>query len=200
MSFIEMKKSQKKDAKKNFIDISLESNSTNKNKNFNKKNNVIIGNIINSLDENEIQNNSNLGEDDYDYLIYNESISKNKIFLPDEQNENFYLTRNKTISSFRSINKKLNQKFEILDDNCLLKTLKKNSNKNVSSIKISDLFENDIMPINKEKNDNGNYNNLMENINIFHLVRGNKDYVEKPIKKSFNGKYKYFSFSTKKSE
>jgi hypothetical protein len=60
MSFIETKKSQEKDAKKNFIDISLESNSTNKNKNFNKKNNVIIGNIINSLDENEIQNNSNL--------------------------------------------------------------------------------------------------------------------------------------------
>ena len=117
MSFIETKNSQKKDAKKNFIDISIENNSTNKNKNFNKKNNVIIENIINSLDENEIQNNSNLGEDDYNYLIYNESISKNKIIFPDEQTENFYLTRNKTISSFRSINKKLNQKYEIFDDN-----------------------------------------------------------------------------------
>ena len=191
MSFIEKKKSQKNDAKKNFIDISIENKSINKYKNFNKKNNVIIGNIINSLDENEIQNNSNLGEDDYNYLIYNESISKNKIFLPDEQTENFCLARNKTISSFRSINKKLNQKFEILDDNCLLKTLKKYSNKNVSSIKIPDLFEKDIMPINKEKNDNGNYNNLMENINIFHLVRGNKDYLEKPIKKSFSNNRKF---------
>lgn len=193
MSFIETKKSQKKDDKKNFIDISIESNSTNKNKKFNKKNNVIIENIINSLDENEIQNNSNLGEDDYNYLIYNESISKNKIFFPDEQTENFYLTRNKTISSFRSINKKLNQKFEILDDNFLLKSLKKNSNKNMSSIKISDLFENDIIPLNEEKNDNGNYNNLMENINIFHSVRKdrNKDYFEKPIKKSASNNRKF---------
>ena len=193
MSFIETKNSQKKDAKKNFIDISIENNSTNKNKNFNKKNNVIIENIINSLDENEIQNNSNLGEDDYNYLIYNESISKNKIIFPDEQTENFYLTRNKTISSFRSINKKLNQKYEIFDDNCLLKTLKKNSNKNVSSIKIPDLFENDIIPLNEEKNDNGNYNKLMENINIFHSVRKdrNKDYSEKPIKKSFSNNRKF---------
>ena len=175
MSFIEKKKSQKNDAKKNFIDISIENKSINKYKNFNKKNNVIIENIINSLDKNEIQNNSNLGEDDYNCLIYNESILKNKIFFPDEETENFYLTRNKTISSFKSINRKINQKFEILDDNCLLKTLKKYSNKNVSSITIPDLFENNIMSLNEEKNDNGNYNKLVENINIFHSVRKNRN-------------------------
>ena len=65
MSFIETKNSQKKDAKKNFIDISIENNSTNKNKNFNKKNNVIIENIINSLDENEIQNNTSYNNNNY---------------------------------------------------------------------------------------------------------------------------------------
>ena len=193
MSLIEPKKSQKKEAKNNFIDISIESKSTNKSKHINKKNNVIFENFINSLDENEIQNNSNLEEDDYNNLIYNESILKNKIFFPDEQNENACLTRNKTFSSFRCINKKLHQKYEILEDNCILKTLKNNSNKNVSSIRIPNLFGRDIIPINEEKNDNGNYNYLMENINIFHSVRKdrNEECLEKPIKKSVSNSNKF---------
>ena len=216
MTSFESEKYKKKDENNNYNIIPIEYNTLYKNKNFFKKNNNDnIKNRINNLKGYEIQNNSNLEEDDYNYLIYDKSITQNENFFFDQEDDYIY-PRNKTISSFNSINKKLSQNYKTYfeDNNISINSEKRNLFINFSFKKNNSnnsLLNKHSLLINNEKNNNGKDNNIIKNINIFYPIHkkiikilsndnnfiDNKESIPKNLK--INNNNNNISLTTKKN-
>ena len=137
------------------------------------KNKKFLTNIkrINFLNEYDIQNNSNLEEDDYNFNIYDKSISKNEIFLyNDDAQEEFINKRYNTISSFNSIKKNLsyNNKNNLNNNNSSPVKINLNINNSFEEKSINYTLEGNNLELINNNNDR-NYKNLIKNINLFYL-------------------------------
>ena len=165
---------KRKNEKKYQIKISLDNNLKSKkniivNKNKNKNNK------INYISNYEIQNNSIYEEADYNYKIYNKSISKDKIFFDDENKYN-------TISVFnynkkRTFHKITNNNEKFIFNN----SLEYKSNLNFSfeeKIKKNLLLDESRMSLNHDDN----YKNLLKIVNIFNSInKKNYNKINKKI-------------------
>ena len=103
MSSIEEKTNIENNEKNFFKQISSERISIFDNNNFFSIKNKNIKQKISSYNKVEIQNNSNLEEDDYNFSTYNKSISNDEIFT-NKKKEDIIHSRYNTISSFESLN------------------------------------------------------------------------------------------------
>ena len=165
---------KRKNEKKYQIKISLDNNLKSKkniivNKNKNKNNK------INYISNYEIQNNSIYEEADYNYKIYNKSISKDKIFFYDENKYN-------TISVFnynkkRTFHKITNNNEKFIFNN----SLEYKSNLNFSfeeKIKKNLLLDESRISLNHDDN----YKKLLKIVNIFNSInKKNYNKINKKI-------------------
>ena len=165
---------KRKNEKKYHIKISLDNNLKSKknilvNKNKNKNNKT------NCISNYEIQNNSIYEEADYNYKIYNKSISKDKIFFDDENQYN-------TISIFdynrkRMFHTIINNNEEFIFNN----SFEYKNNLNFSfeeKIKKNLLLDESGMSLNHDDN----YKNLLKIVNIFNSInKKNYNKINKKI-------------------
>ena len=165
---------KRKNEKKYQIKITLDNNLKSKkniivNKNKNKNNK------INYISNYEIQNNSIYEEADYNYKIYNKSISKDKIFFDDENKYN-------TISVFnynkkRTFHKITNNNEKFIFNN----SLEYKSNLNFSfeeKIKKNLLLDESRISLNHDDN----YKKLLKIVNIFNSInKKNYNKINKKI-------------------
>ena len=169
---------KRKNEKKYQIKISLDNNLKSKkniivNKNKNKNNK------INYISNYEIQNNSIYEEADYNYKIYNKSISKDKIFFYDENKYNtisvFNYNKKRTFHKITNNNEKFifNNSFEY--KNNLNFSFEEKIKKNL-------LLDESRMSLNHDDN----YKNLLKIVNIFNSIN----------KKNYNKIYKKINNTT----
>ena len=185
MSSIERKVNQKKNGKNFFEHVSLGEIPKFDINNYLNNKNKKIEHKINYINKCEIQNNSNLEEDDYNFSIYNKSILKDEIFI-NEKKEDFTHSRYNTISSFKSLNlikKKLNQQYtNIFNISFSINSINENSNLSYEKIYRNSLFF--TIPILLSENKKRfNFIKITNNFYSIHKERKNN------IKKHINEKH-----------
>ena len=181
MSSIEEKTNIENNEKNFFKQISSERISIFDNNNFFSIKNKNIKQKISSYNKVEIQNNSNLEEDDYNFSTYNKSISNDEIFT-NKKKEDIIHSRYNTISSFKSLNsikKKLSQKYiNIININ----SINENSILNLSyeeNIYRNPLFFANPIFLNEEKS----RNNLIKITNNFYSIHNERiNNIKKAVK------------------
>ena len=181
MSSIEGKTNIENHEKNFFKQISSERISIFDNNNFFSIKNKNIKQKISSYNKVEIQNNSNLEEDDYNFSTYNKSISNDEIFT-NKKKEDIIHSRYNTISSFKSLNsikKKLSQKYiNIININ----SINENSILNLSyeeNIYRNPLFFTNPIFLNEEKS----RNNLIKITNNFYSIHNERiNNIKKAVK------------------